>query len=386
MDKIILHSDLNNFYASVECVKNPELATKCVAVCGSAADRRGIVLAKNQNAKKFGVKTGEVIWQAKRKCPDLVTVSPDFQSYYKYSQLVRSIYYSFTDLIEPFGIDECWLDVTGSTALFGSGEEIADKIRRTVKKETNLTVSVGVSFNKIFAKLASDMKKPDAVTSIPRSDFKNIIWSLPAGDLLGVGRRTNATLQKHNIITIGDLAATDPKCLEIWLGKSGNMLWQYANGLDVSPVISTQEQSSAKSVGHGTTCPKDLTVDEEVFSLISFLTHEISYKLKRDKMVAGGVSVSVKDCFFKTTEFQTTLSTPTQSSTIIARAASELFSNRYNWENDIRAVTVTAINLSSKNQCQQTSLFSDTKENEKALKLERCIDEIRSRFGDNIIK
>ena len=386
MDRIILHSDLNNFFASVECAKKPELSDKCVAVCGSSAERHGIVLAKNQNAKKFGIKTGEVIWKAKQKCPDLIIVEPDFTSYHKYSKLVQSIYYSYTDLIEPFGIDECWLDVTGSTSLFGSGEEIADKIRKHVKAETNLTVSVGVSFNKIFAKLASDMKKPDAVTSIPRENFKNIIWPLPACDLLGVGRKTAATLTKHNVLTIGDIAATDPECLESWLGKSGIMLWQYANGLEASPVVSCKEQPGVKSIGHGSTTPNDLTSNEEVFKLISFLTNEISDKLKCEKKLAGGVSVTVKNCFFKTSEFQTTLPTPTQSGTVISKAAGELFASKYKWENDIRTVTVTAINLSSKSDCHQTSLFENTKENEKLLKLENCIDEIRSRFGDDIIK
>ncbi len=384
MDKIVLHSDLNNFYASVECVKNPGLRDKCVAVCGSSALRHGIVLAKNQNAKKFGVKTGEVIWQAQRKCPELVIVQPDFESYRKYSEIVRKIYYSYTDIIEPFGIDECWLDVTGSTALFGSGREIAEKIRNQVKRETGLTVSVGVSFNKIFAKLASDMKKPDAVTVIPKEDFKKI-WDLPAGDLLGVGRRTGETLRKHNILTIGDIARADITCLQSWLGKAGKMLWTYANGLDTSPVVPNEKQEKVKSVGHGTTTPEDLKNCDEVFKVMSYLTEEISCKLKHENLMASGVSVTVKDCFFNISDFQTILQTPTQSSSIIAKEAYKLFDQKYKWENDIRSITVTAINLIHTDSCMQLSLFENTEETEKLLKLENCIDEIRSKYGDKII-
>lgn len=384
MDRIILHSDLNNFYASVECVKNPELKNSCLAVCGSGANRHGIVLAKNQNAKKYGVKTGDVIWQAKAKCPDLIIVEPDFPSYYRYSEIVRKIYYSFTDMIEPFGIDECWLDVTGSTSLFGSGEEIANKIREKVKNETGLTVSVGVSFNKIFAKLASDMKKPDAVTVISKDDFKKI-WSLPASDLLGVGKSTNNILKKHNINTIGDIARSDITCLRSWLGKNGEVLWQYANGLDLSPVVSVENQEEVKSVGHGATTPHDLKCTEEVTRLINFLTEEISAKLKRRSLLACGVSVTIKDCLFSSREFRTTLDSPTQSSTLLARAAAHLFEARYKWENDIRAVTVTAVNLIHSDTHIQTSLFQSTEETEKLLKLENCIDDIKARYGNSII-
>lgn len=384
MDRIILHSDLNNFYASVECVKNPALKNECVAVCGSGANRHGIVLAKNQNAKKYGIKTGDVIWQAKQKCPDLVIVEPDFPSYYKYSEIVRKIYYSFTDMIEPFGIDECWLDVTGSTSLFGSGEEIANKIREKVKRETSLTVSVGVSFNKIFAKLASDIKKPDAVTVINRYDLEKV-WKLPASDLLGVGKSTKEKLLKHNINTIGDIAVADITCLKSWLGKSGEMLWHYANGLDASPVVSVENQEEVKSVGHGTTTPQDLKTPEEVTRLMHYLTEEISLKLKRRSLLACGVSVTVKDCLFTSKEFRTQLDTPTHSSTLLARAASSLFKNRYKWENDIRAITVTAINLVHSDTCIQTSLFQSTAETEKLLRLENCIDDIKSRYGDKII-
>jgi DNA polymerase-4 len=385
MEKIILHSDLNNFYASVECLNNPKLRNKFVAVCGSQEERHGIVLAKNQRAKMMGVQTGEAIWQAKQKCPDLVIVPPNFDEYLKYSRLVREVYYQYTDLIEPFGMDECWLDVTGSTGLFGDGSQIAHKIRECVKKEIGLTVSVGVSFNKIFAKLGSDIKKPDAVTCIEKDSFKERVWNLPASNLLGVGRATAARLGKYNIKTIGELANTNPKYLKNWFGVNGVKLWRYANGFDDSRVAPFDYKSPIKSIGHGITCVADLVNDYEVWRVMLELTQDISRKLRANELLAGGVSIAVKDntLFYK--EYQCKMNIPTHSTMEIAKEAFKLFQKNYNWQNHIRAVTVRVIQLMSKHIPRQISLFSDETTRDKTEKIESAMEKIRERFGKHAV-
>lgn len=258
MLRSILHCDMNNFYASVECMLDPALKKYPIAVCGSVEERHGIVLAKNYKAKAFDVKTGDAVWQAKQKCKDLVVVPPHYEEYIKYSKLARSVYERYTDQVESYGMDECWLDISGTESLFGSPEKVANEIRETMKFELGLTISVGVSFNKIFAKLGSDMKKPDAVTVIPKDTFKEKIWGLPAADLLGVGRATQRVLDSYCIRTIGDLANTDPDFLRRRLGKNGVVLWNYANGNDLSLVAKKDFVSPIKSVGHGITTVADL--------------------------------------------------------------------------------------------------------------------------------
>ena len=278
MERSILHCDMNNFYASVECMLNPDLRDKAVAVCGSVEDRHGIVLAKNYKAKAFGVATGEAIWQAKQKCKDLTIVEPHYEQYMKFSKLAREIYGRYTDQIEPYGMDECWLDVTGSRTL-GSGAEIADEIRETIKFELGLTISVGVSFNKIFAKLGSDMKKPDAVTCIERETFRDTIWNLPASEMLGVGRATEKRLSSCGIRTIGQLAAISEGFLQSSFGKNGLFLKRYANGEDYSQVMRSDYSSPVKSVGHGITTIQDLENSAEVWCVMLELVQDIGTKL-----------------------------------------------------------------------------------------------------------
>ena len=292
MQRVILHCDMNNFYASVECMLNPELKNKPVAVCGSVEERHGIVLAKNYAAKAFGVSTGEAIWQAKQKCQDLVIVEPHYEQYMKFSKLARGIYGRYTDQIEPYGMDECWLDVTGSGCM-GTGFEIADEIRRTVKFELGLTISAGVSFNKIFAKLGSDMKKPDAITCIEADSFREKIWCLPASDLLGVGRATEKVLSGYGIHTIGELAATSDDFLKCRLGKNGLAIKKYANGLDDSPVMRSDYVSPVKSIGHGITTMQDLENNAEVWCVMLELVQEIGTKLRTHKKKAGGIAISM---------------------------------------------------------------------------------------------
>mgnify|MGYP000702628635 CR=1 FL=1 len=281
-ERIILHCDLNSFYASVELLDKPALWEVPVAVCGDPKTRHGIILAKNEPAKKYGIQTAETVWQAKKKCPGLVLLPPHHDLYKMWSVRVNDIYERFTDLIEPFGIDESWLDVTGSLHLFGGdAEKLANKIRKTVKNETGLTISVGVSFNKVFAKLGSDMKKPDATTVIPVDGWQNIVWPQPLGNLLYAGRAATQTLKKYGIETIGQLAACDPAMPEQLLGKMGRQLWEYANGLDKSPVKPRHAADPVKSVGNGTTFPDDLVRWEQICAGLMPLCDSVAARLRR---------------------------------------------------------------------------------------------------------
>ena len=385
----ILHSDMNNFYASVECMLNPSLKGKPVAVCGSVEERHGIVLAKNYPAKAYGVQTGEAVWQAQHKCPGLVIVPPHYDEYIKYSKLAREVYSRYTNQVEPYGMDECWLDISGYKSrnpeavayeiketmkeelgltvsvgvsfnkIFAKLEAVAYEIKETMKEELGLTVSVGVSFNKIFAKLGSDMKKPDAVTVIPKDSFKEKIWHLPASDLLFVGRATQRTLDRFCIRTIGDLANTAPEFLKSYLGVHGLKLWQYANGLDNSPVMYEDYRPVVKSVGHGTTTKADLTSNEEVWITILELSQGIGHRLKKLGMNCMGISICIRNEDLMHKEWQQKLNFATQSPFVIAKLAYTLFLQKYVWNKNIRSVTVRAINLISDSAPMQLDLFVD---------------------------
>ena len=386
MDRIILHCDMNNFFASVECMLNPALRGQPVAVCGSVKDRHGIVLAKNELAKAAGVSTGEAIWRARQKCPALVTVEPHYDEYARISRAARRIYGRYTDLVEPFGMDECWLDCTGSTRLFGSGEEIAERIRREIFSELGVTVSVGVSFNKIFAKLGSDMKKPDAVTVISRERFREQIWGLPVTDLLGVGAATGKRLLSFGIRTIGDLALFPEEPLRRTLGKCGTMLRRYALGLDFSSVIPHDGDCPDQSVGHGVTTAADLVTGEEVEAVILSLTEEIGHRLFLYGKKAEGISVSVRDSRLRVREWQCPLVLPTQSPRIIAREAFRLFVKSYGWENPLRSVTVRAIRLSSAEATGQLTVFDGLDRDQRFEAADRAVEGIRRRFGRAAIR
>ncbi|MBE7065513.1 MAG: DNA polymerase IV [Ruminococcaceae bacterium] len=384
-DRIILHCDLNNFFASVECVLNPELKDKYVAVCGSEADRRGIVLAKNEKAKACGVMTAEPIWRAKRKCPELVTVPPHHELYREYSQKVQDIYYRYTDQVEPASIDECFLDVTGSTALFGSGEEIAYSIKDAVKKELGLTISVGVSFCKIFAKLGSDMKKPDAVTCITKEHFKQKVWILPVGDLVGVGRSSCEKLNEYGICTIGELAAADENLLQRLLGINGVQLKQFANGIDERTVSKYGEKEVPKSIGHGITTPADLTDNDGVWKVILSLSAEIGSRLRDECLAASGVCVSVKDNTMKNVSYRQRFKNPTQSPTVIANGARDVFEKKHKWLHGIRTVTVTAVDLTQPGFCMP-DMFGDYIKDEKIEKIDSVVDSLRRKYGNDSVK
>ena len=385
MERTILHSDLNAFFASVECMLNPSLQGKPMAVCGSTEKRHGIVLAKSEQAKKYGVTTGEATWQAVKKCPDLVIVPPHHDQYIKYSRLAREIYSRFTDKIEPFGIDEAWLDMTGSGLMFADGYSAAEEIRKTISRELGLTVSVGVSFNKVFAKLCSDLKKPDAVTVVKQSEFKHRIWPLPARDMIFVGKESAKKLEKHGIRTIGDIAATPVSYLEHLLGKSGVVMWRNANGLDVSGVAESGFDAPMKSISHGTTTERDLRDNAEVKKVILYLSREVARRLREGGFYARKIQIAVRgnDLIFR--EFQTSLPFMTRAASELADAAAELFAKKYTWNVPVRAVTVRAISLVSEQTPEQLDLFCDYEKHGKAERIDSAADEICRRYGEGSI-
>ncbi len=386
MDRTILHIDMNNFYASMECMLDPSLRGKPVAVCGRTEERHGIVLAKNYEAKAYGVKTGDVNWEARQKCPDLVMVPPHYEEYIKYSKLARQIYADYSDQVEPFGMDEVWLDASGTSRLFGTGEQLADEIRERVKFELGLTVSVGVSFNKVFAKLGSDLKKPDATTVVPPESWRDIVWPLPVEDMLGVGRSTKKVMERYNIKTIGDLANTDPNILAYRLKSRAWQLVAFANGNDHSVVLHKDYVVPAKSVGHGITTLQDLETDQEVWNVMLELVQEVNRKLVEYKKKAGGVAIYIRDNELYTKQWQHKLELPIQAALSLAREAFTLFKRSYTWRHPIRSVTVSAIALSEESDPVQRTLFADNDRDEKLAKLDQTICWIRERFGKDAVR
>ena len=381
-ERVILHSDANCFYASCEMVLNPSLRDKAVAVGGNEEERHGIILAKSEKAKKAGITTGMPLWEAREKCKDLIIVPPHFEIYSKFSKLLRGIYERYTDYIEPFGLDECWLDVTACQT---DGFIIAEEIRQAVKDELGLTVSIGVSFNKVFAKLGSDLKKPDAVTVISRENFKEKIWPLPVSDLLFCGRQTTKTLRDFGVSTIGALAKMPKDFIERRLGKNGASLWDYANGLDVSPVAHKYHYTPPKSVGHGVTCVENLVNDDEASKVIVALSLDIGYKLRRENLYARGVSLGVKDENFIHYSYQKRFENSTQDESYLAREAIGLLKENYPWHFKIRALTITAISIETSDTPVQTSMFFDFDKEEKKKRLSEAIDTIKDTYGKSSI-
>ncbi len=388
MERTILHCDCNSFFASVECVFNPELLKVPMAVCGDEEARHGIILAKNELAKKYDIKTAETIWQAKKKCPDLVLVKPNYNAYQEFSLKVNEIYKRYTEQIEPFGIDESWLDVTKSRMLFGNGKKIADEIRETVKKEVGITVSVGVSFNKVFAKLGSDYKKPDATTVISRQNFKNLVWPLPIDFLLYVGKSSREVFSKLGINTIGDLANTNEELLVLKLGKMGSQLHAYANGEDLSEVASVYDKKEAKSVGNGMTFKRNLLGLDDISSGIIYLADSVAVKLRCNGYKCHTISVSIKDPQFKTVQKQITFERSTDLSKDIYDIAMSLIASFWDIKKPIRSLTITASHFNTGETGEQLSLFSkkgDDISHKKQKKLENTMDSIRGKYGKQSI-
>jgi DNA polymerase-4 len=378
--RVILHCDLNSFYASVECLYNPDIRDKPVAVCGSQSTRHGIVLAKNIKAKEYGVKTGEPVHEAKSKCPGLVVVPPNYSLYLRFSKLAMDIYRNYTNLVEPFGIDECWLDVTESINLFGSGKTLAYIIKERIKEELGITISAGVSFNKIFAKLGSDIKKPDAVTVIGEGDFKSIVWPLPAENLIYVGRSTKKRLNRVGICTIGDLANSPRDFLVRILGKWGDTLWAFANGYDAAPVASAGCESIVKGVGNSLTTPRDLCCNEDVKILIYVLSDSVAQRLRRHNLKGKTVQLSIRDSGLSYMERQGQLGFYTFTSSEISKKAYEIFLSSWNWSSRIRLIGVRVTDLVPADKYIQLSMFADDRKTKREL-IERSMDRIRERFG-----
>ena len=390
MDRIILHCDLNSFYASVELRSHPDLRDVPTAVCGDPTSRHGIILAKNEPAKKFGVQTAETIWQARRKCPDLILLPAHHDQYRLWSQRVNAIYERYTDLVEPFGIDESWLDITGSMHLFGGdGRTIADQIRGVVKAETGLTISVGVSFNKVFAKLGSDMKKPDATTVLTRSDVPEKVWPLPVTDLLFVGRASAKVLRQYGVHTIGDLAAFGRERLEQLLGKQGGQLYEYASGLEHSPVTRAGETPPPKSVGNGITFRRNLIGWKDIHTGVALLSDSVAARLRKHAMKCTTVQVTIRDPNFKDICRQARLAAPSCTAQDIGRAALGLIRCSWNGSAPIRALTITGQNLLPEGEAvEQLDLFTAgaTPRREKREQLERAMDGIRNKYGRTAIR
>ena len=384
MTRTILHSDMNNCYASIERKLNPSLVGKRLVVCGSVEDRHSIVLAKSYEAKAFGVKTGDSLFEAKMKCPGLVAVKPHYDEYFRFSKLAHKIYYSYTNQVEPFGLDECWLDVTGSEKLFGSGETIAHEIKERIKKELGITVSIGVSYNKIFAKLGSDLKKPDAVTVISKNDFKEIVWPLSTDAIIGIGSKTKKKLMYMNINTLGELAKADVNLLKRKLGIRGLYLWQYANGYDTSEVCDYYHRDKIKSISRGVTTKADLNSYDEVKKIFEELAIEVSKKLIEEDLKAGGVRITIRDKNLDYVSFQKVFTETSISALRLNDKAMELFKERYDFKEAIRSLTISAINLTRNAKTEQLSLFAPKKVI-KDDRLEKVFNEIREKFGSDKI-
>lgn len=380
MKRCVLHIDCNKFYASVECLYRPELRDKPMAVGGDPENRHGIILTKNEIASKYGLTVGEPLWKARQKCPDLVVVPPNYPLYLRFSALARKIYEDYSEFIEPFGLDECWIDVTGSEK---SGEEIAHEIRKRVKSQLGITVSVGVSFNKVFAKLGSDYKKPDAVTVIDESNYKDIAWSLPCGDLLMVGRSAQKKLNAYGINTIGDLADTDVAVLKSLFGKNGEMLHSFANGTECSPVRHKDEISDVKSVGNSTTAPRDLVNEEDVKTVFRVLCESVSTRLREKGLKGRVVTIYVRDKELSSFSRQMKIPANTDISTEIFYYAMKLFCTNYFWNKPIRSLGVS---VSDFDVTYEQFDFEKTVENrEKQERLETAVDSLRRRFGNYCI-
>lgn len=389
MERVIFHCDLNSFYASVELLDHPELRHLPVAVCGDPDSRHGIILAKNEPAKAFGVKTAETIWQARRKCPALVLLPAHHSKYRELSHQVNQIYQEYTDLVEAFGIDESWLDVTGTLHLFGGGAwSLADQLRNRIRRELGLTISVGVSFNKIFAKLGSDYKKPDATTVITRENFPTVVWPLPVTNLLYVGRAAAQTFERFGIRTIGDLAHFDRESLFTLLGKNGVQLHDYACGLDRTPVAPATQITPPKSVGNGLTFSHNLQGREEIRAGITQLSDQVAARLRRYHMKCQGVSLVIRDPNFQDLSRQLRLDTPTCLGREIAQTAMKLAESCWNMDSPVRALTVTAIYLIPEEAAGAQLSFFAEEQHQKRLRLERLedtLDKIRSRYGTGAI-
>lgn len=385
MQRLILHSDLNCFYASVECLLNPEYKNSPVAVCGDPGKRHGIILAKNYIAKSFGIRTGETVWQAKNKCPDLILFPARFDSYKYYSERVREIYYRYTNFVEPYGLDEAWLDISKPNGNFEYAYDTAEKIRSNIKKELGLTVSIGVSFTKSFAKLGSDYRKPDAITVISNQNYKNIVWPLKVSNLIYVGRSTEKTLEKLGIYTIGDLAVSDEKCIKAHLGKNGEKLRLWAMGKDFEPVRDYIEKAKIKSIGNSITLPYDIYSEDDISITLMILAESVAARLRSKELMCSTVHLEIKEKELMHFSAQKKLSYPTCVSEDLYNASYELFKSKRRSGKMIRALGIRASDLES-SQVIQLSIDPEFSRSMRQLKLDEMLDAIRKKYGYDSVK
>lgn len=382
MERVILHIDCNKFYASVECLHNPEIRNKPVAVGGSPETRHGIILTKNEIASKYGITVGEPLWKAYQKCPDLIVVPPNFPLYVRFSNMARNIYKDYSDYIEPFGLDENWIDVTGDKR---GGENIALEIKERVKSELGITVSIGVSFNKTFAKFGSDYKKPDAVTVITKDNYKDIVWKSPCGDLLLVGPATTRKLAGYGIYTIGDLAQSDIGFIKSILGKNGVVIHNFANGIDPSAVSHKDDERALKSIGNSTTTPRDMVTDDDVKSVITVLGESVARRMREQGVRGKTVTITVRDKNLYHFTRQCKLQNSTDVSIEIINAAMKIFRENYVWNNPIRSIGV-AVSDFNVDEGVQYDLSGTVEKREKLERLEKAVDNIRQRFGNYAVQ
>ena len=382
-DRIILHSDCNCFYAAVEMLHNPHLRDIPMAVGGDVEARHGIVLTANYIAKRCGVKVGMALWQARQACPGITFVKPNYDEYIRFSKKARNIYRDYTDLVEPYGLDESWLDITRSTSMLGvsGGLPVAREISDRVKKELGITVSIGVSWNKIYSKFGSDYKKPDAITEISRQNYRDILWKAPVSDLLYVGRHTTAKLRRFGILTIGDLAVTDPEFLHDIFGKVGYVLSAFARGEDCTPVAGFDDSIPIKSVGNSTTTPRDLVNDTDVRLVIYLLSESVAARLREHRFIGNIIGISVRDNDLYSFTRQHKIGIPTNISEEIAGYAYALFKENYRWHAPIRSVGVRVSGLVPETTPHQTNLFMSEEMRDKYLKADLAVSDIRRRFG-----
>ncbi|NLD52500.1 MAG: DNA polymerase IV [Clostridiales bacterium] len=380
--RTILHCDCNGFYATVEMLFDPSLRGKPVVVCGDSKLRHGIVLAKSEKAKACGIKTGDALWEAQKKCPPLVLVPANQQMYLAFSRRMRAICRRYTALVEPFGLDESWLDVSGHLL---SGEEIAAQLRKAAKEELGITVSVGVSFNKAFAKLGSDMRKPDATTVISRENYREKIWPLPASDLLFVGRSTSTHLQQMGLNTIGDVATASPNILKKVFGVNGLKLWRSARGEDNSPVIFIEEAETVKSISNSTTTPHDICTPEEAKVVLYLLSDSVATRLRKHQLRCRTISVWMRDVELNNFERQCRLPTDSDIASEIAHAAVDLFTSSYPWSLPLRSLGVRGGDLLNTTADCQIPLCTDARR-QRHHHLEEVLDDIRSRWGHTCIQ
>ena len=385
-ERTVLHVDMNNFYASVECLHDPALRGRPVAVGGSAEERHGIILAKNNEAKAYGIQTGEALWQAREKCGELVIVPPHYDRYIRFSRMAGAIYGEYTDRIEPFGLDEAWLDISGGGTRQGSGREVDDEIRQRIRDELGITASVGVSFNKVFAKLGSDMKKPDATTVLSRDNYRQRAWPLPAEALLCVGTATCRKLRSRGIYTIGQLAATDPGLLQAWFGKWGLTLHCFANGRDSSPVRPAGQEAAVKSVGNSSTTPRDLMNEQDARVTFAALAESVGARLREYGLKGSTVQISLRDHTLASFERQMRLQAPTALTRELFEAAMTLLQRHYDWRRPLRSVGLRACGLVPWDAPVQLSLFGEEERRQREERLEKAVDSLRLRFGQKTIR